>query len=307
MNKMKKTQLRSIMWVLILGMILLMGIGCGEEVEDEESFPADKNSTQEEEENTEEEDQEVPFVVILDPGHGGEETGRQAFGYDEKDLNNQLTEKIAKELEARGVTLKYTRHYSEDYNMSLWERVEAANEMEADLFLSIHHDGSIHIEARGVTVFYSTYRPEISVESAYLRSGDNRVIYDLVGEVRNAEGRKDYVYLNEDGDEAYMNPSLEEWEPLEESPSKEALLSKELAGKLGAALAETGLWLRGPIDDPYYVIRRSVHPAVLIEAGFMTNKDDLQGIIDPATQQKRAEAIGETLYNFLVENREGKE
>jgi|GEM_PF-3006825 len=306
---MKKILGKTLPWIVILGMIILLGTGCQGQEEDSEPSATNGEGSQEEDdkltEEVEKEDREEnPFVVILDPGHGGEETGRQAFGYDEKDLNNQLTEKIANELEAKGVTLKFTRHYSEDYDLSLSERVEAANEMEADFFLSIHHDGSIHTEARGVTVFYSTYRPLISFENAYLRNKDREEVYDLIGEIRNQEGRKDYVYLDDEGEEAYADPSNDSLEPFEEEPSEEALLSEVLAGELAEALAETGLWMRGPIDDPYYVVRRSVHPAVLIEVGFMTNEEDLTEIIDPEVQQQRAEAIADTVYNFLMERRE---
>jgi len=306
---MQKRLRRTLPWIVILGMIIIFGAGCQEQEEDPEPSITNTESIPEEGEKLaegieKENPEKDAFVVILDPGHGGVEEGRQAFGYDEKDLNNQLTEKIAKELEALGVTLKYTRHYSEDYYMSLSERMEIANAMEADLFLSIHHDGSIHTEARGVTVFYSTYRPLISFENAYLRSEDHEEIYDLIGEIRNREGRKDYVYLDNEGEETYANPSDGTLEPFEESPSNEALLSKALAEELAEALAETGLWMRGPIDDPYYVARRSVHPAVLIEAGFMSNEEDLEGIIDPKVQQQRAEAIADTVYKFLVEKRE---
>jgi len=306
---MKKILGKTLPWIVILGMIILLGTGCQGQEEDSEPSATNGEGSQEEDdkltEEVEKEDREEnPFVVILDPGHGGEERGRQAFGYDEKDLNNQLTEKIANELEAKGVTLKFTRHYSEDYDLSLSERVEAANEMEADFFLSIHHDGSIHTEARGVTVFYSTYRPLISFENAYLRNKDREEVYDLIGEIRNQEGRKDYVYLDDEGEEAYADPSNDSLEPFEEEPSEEALLSEVLAGELAEALAETGLWMRGPIDDPYYVVRRSVHPAVLIEVGFMTNEEDLADIVDPIVQQQRAEAIADTVYNFLMERRE---
>jgi len=306
---MKKSVVRSLLWAVVLVMLMGFSVGCQEEVEGMESPAVHNENTEKEEENSsepmkEEESVDNSFTVILDPGHGGEETGRQAFGYDEKDLNNQLTERIAKELEARGVTLKYTRHYSEDYNLSLSERMEMANDMEADLFLSIHHDGSVYTEARGVTVFYSTYRPLISLESAYLRSEDQAVFFELIGEAGNSEGRKDYIYLNAEGEEAFANPTLDSWEPFEKYPSKEALLSRSLAENLAEALAETGLWMRGPIDAPYYVTRRSVHTSVLVEAGFMTNSEELEGIIDPVIQQQRAETIADTVYKFLVENSE---
>ena len=306
---MKKSVIRFLLWAVVLGMAMGFGVGCEGAAEGKDSFIAGDENAEIEAGNSPEAMEErqhgaYAFTVILDPGHGGEETGRQAFGYDEKDLNNQLTEKIAKELEARGVTLKYTRHYWEDYNLSLSERMEMANGMEADLFLSIHHDGSIHTEARGFTLFYSTYRPLISVESAYLRSEDQAVFFELIGEAENSEGRKDYIYLNAEGEEAFANPTLDSWEPFEKYPSKEALLSRSLAENLAEALAETGLWMRGPIDAPYYVTRRSVHTSVLVEAGFMTNSEELEGIIDPVIQQQRAETIADTVYKFLVENSE---
>jgi len=306
---MKKTL--GVRWIgiMILGLMIVFGVGCQGE---EESVAAPIIVEEDVGKGAEnviggagEEDQEKrDFVVILDPGHGGTETGRQAFGYDEKDLNNQLTEKVAKELEDRGITLKYTRHYSEDYDLSLSKRMKIANGMEADLFLSIHHDGSIHAEARGVTVFYSTYRPLISVDSAYLRTEDGEQVYELIGEVGNEEGRKNYVYYDAEGNEAFSNPTHDSLEPFEENPSEEAVLSGILAEELAEALAETGLWNRGAIDAPYFVARRSVHPAVLVEAGFMTNLEELEGIIDPITQQQRAEAIADTVYKFLVDHSE---
>lgn len=307
---MKKRLPIMIFWTIILGTLLFIGAGC--ETQRDQSDPSVENSGVEEDlENQDsaenEEEEEPSYTVILDPGHGGEEKGRQAFGYDEKDLNNQLTEKIGKALEDRGITVEYTRHYSEDYYMSLSERKELANEMEADLFLSIHHDGSIHSEARGVSVFYSTYRPLISLKSAYLRNKITGDRYPLIEEIKNEEGRRDYVYIDDQGEKIQVDPNDEGLEPIEESPSSEALLSEKLAKDLAEALEETGLWSRGAIDDPYFVARRSIHPAVLIEAGFMTNAEELEGIIDPKTQQKRAEAIAEAVYSFLTEKYETSE
>lgn len=91
-------------------------------------------------------------VVLLDAGHGGDDPGAIArTGRREKDLVLAVTLESARRLASRGVDVKFTR--SSDVFVPLDDRVAKANQLQPDLFLSIHADASPNRSARGSTVF----------------------------------------------------------------------------------------------------------------------------------------------------------
>src|SRR6185503_17166729 len=77
-------------------------------------------------------------LVVIDPGHGGSNTGARSVvdGVYEKHLTLLLARAVAERLEARGVDVRLTRELDE--YVSLRERVLRANRLRADLFVSIH-------------------------------------------------------------------------------------------------------------------------------------------------------------------------
>ena len=83
--------------------------------------------------------QEKPFVVVLDAGHGGHDTGNRGNGYYEKKIALNIVLKTGKKLEKiKGVKVIYTR--KTDVFVDLIERANIANRVDADLFISIHCD-----------------------------------------------------------------------------------------------------------------------------------------------------------------------
>lgn len=103
----------------------------------------------------------LPFVVAIDPGHGGEEAGSTApEGTPEKTLNLQMALKLKQRLsQMPNVKVVLTRE--EDETVSLEERVHTAIMAEANLLLSLHHnalpDGRNPLAESGVSTFY--YHP----------------------------------------------------------------------------------------------------------------------------------------------------
>ena len=92
-------------------------------------------------------------VVMLDPGHGGSDSGAPGSLVPEKALNLAVALKLKTELEKRNFKVLTTR--SRDVAISLGERVRAAADSKADLYVSIHHDSAVNRNARG----YSVYAP----------------------------------------------------------------------------------------------------------------------------------------------------
>ena len=92
-------------------------------------------------------------TVILDPGHGGEDVG--ALPSDvilEKEYNLETANVIKKKLEEAGATVFLTRQ--EDIWLELEDRVAFSNSLDADIFISIHHDASSDPTWHGTTTYY---------------------------------------------------------------------------------------------------------------------------------------------------------
>ncbi|MFP5346951.1 MAG: N-acetylmuramoyl-L-alanine amidase [Actinomycetes bacterium] len=93
----------------------------------------------------------VGRVVVLDPGHGGEDPGACGYGLREADLVLDLAQRLEGRLAASGVTAVLTR--GSDQNPDDRERARLASEVDADVFISLHCD-STGGEGQGVASFY---------------------------------------------------------------------------------------------------------------------------------------------------------
>jgi len=93
-------------------------------------------------------------VIVLDPGHGGTETGAVANGLVEKDLNLKIAQYAKEELEKYdGVTVGMTR--TTDTNVGLEPRTQIAADQNADIFVSLHNNASGYGSTSGAEVYVS--------------------------------------------------------------------------------------------------------------------------------------------------------
>ena len=94
-------------------------------------------------------------VILLDPGHGGSDTGgRSPHGLLEKELVLEISRKVADQLGAMGMEVHLTR--TTDTTLSLEQRVQRAAEIGADLFVSIHLNTAANTGAHGTETFVLT-------------------------------------------------------------------------------------------------------------------------------------------------------
>ncbi|WP_439743022.1 N-acetylmuramoyl-L-alanine amidase family protein [Bacillus pseudomycoides] len=92
-------------------------------------------------------------VIVIDPGHGGNDPGSiGSKGTKEKDITLKTAKNIQKKLEEKGMTVILTRE--DDTFVPLKNRVAIAQNKSADLFLSIHYDGFTTNDVKGVTTYY---------------------------------------------------------------------------------------------------------------------------------------------------------
>jgi len=109
-------------------------------------------------------------VVVLDPGHGGDESGAAAYGVIERDSNLDIAQRAAAYLRAAGVDVVLTREdehraagpSSGEFRATradLQARVTLANAVDAAVFVSLHSNGSGDPATRGVEVYWESRQP----------------------------------------------------------------------------------------------------------------------------------------------------
>jgi N-acetylmuramoyl-L-alanine amidase len=213
--------------------------------------------------------QRYPWIVVMDPGHGGDDYGiRAGQGSFEKDVNLLVARDFQHILNANpALDVLLTREYDRD--ISLQERAIQANNLEADLFISIHCAYSNRPADRGYIIYY--FQPEESQMSAF-------------HELRSTDGRQDM--------------RLVPWD-LAQLPSAPA--SRDLATRLQNALNRThGRYSGTPVGEQLELLSNISCPAVIIECCFLTNSEDERQIMDPFYRRRFAEAIRDSVTEFLA-------
>lgn len=98
--------------------------------------------------------------VVIDPGHGGSESGAVGAGLQEKNVNLVVSNVLVDKLNELGISAQLTR--TADYRIPLAVRADMANALAPDIFLSLHHNGGAVRPSSepGTEIFYGQARPE---------------------------------------------------------------------------------------------------------------------------------------------------
>lgn len=97
-----------------------------------------------------------PFVVVLDPGHGGQDSGAMCGNVMEKDLTLDVARRAEMLLRAAGYRTVLTR--DSDRYLTLAERAEVGNDEENSLFVSIHFNDGERAAASGVETYFAEHQ-----------------------------------------------------------------------------------------------------------------------------------------------------
>ncbi len=192
-------------------------------------------------------------IVLIDPGHGGRDPGAPGVSGTsrEKDLTLAMAGELADLLEQRGrVRVAMTRE--NDKYLTLEQRAGIARRLHAGLFLSLHMDSAPNPLARGATV-YSLSDVASSTEAARFAEAENRADVALSSE-------------QDDSVRALLADVA-----LREQMEVSAGLAERL---LRRAEGHVELRPRPHQFAAFHVLRRAETPAVLIEAGYISNADD---------------------------------
>ncbi len=219
----------------------------------------------------------VSGVVILDPGHGGEDHGAVAGGIREKDLVLDVARRAAEELRRRGATVSLTRQ--NDRFIPLYRRAEIANRQPGALFVAIHaNSGGANRSASGIETFVLG---GVSESSRLSRAAGK---YDL----RAPDG-------------GTLGPGAEAQELVRRS-SAAKLQSAGLATCVQKSLVRTaGEADRGVRQKNLAVLRENYFgPAILTEIGFLTNPNTAAKLRDSGYRDRLAKALADGIAAYLA-------
>ena len=218
-------------------------------------------------------------VVLVDPGHGGEEVG--AVGHldakkmrriYEKDLSLRLAKKVKEEL-SKEVSAYLTR--SVDRVVSLQERADLADVVKADYFLSIHFNSSPDKKSHGFEIYYLDNNSNV---------GSNKI--------ERAEN------LNLKGEELVINQIIVDL-VVQQTVSHSIEMAKIVHEKVKPVLKEHKLVDRGIKRGLFYVLALSKRPGLLVEVGFVSNPDELKKMNDERFLSSMAKAIASGVVNYV--------
>jgi N-acetylmuramoyl-L-alanine amidase len=238
---------------------------------------------------------ELPLAgkrIVLDAGHGGSDPGAVRNDYSEKDLNKEFTKLLAGHLNGLGANVIYTRDPSNDTYISLEDRASFANNQNADLFISIHHDSSVDTSASGQSVHYSSYRPGIETQDVYVKYAGKT--YPFVREDTANE-----LFYYKDGNTvksmSYQG-SIVAYDTI--SPSNAAVQSSKLAPIAYDAIKYNGISAGYVKDHNLYVTRWTTMPSILIELGFISNPKEVSVLSQHSVRNARSLSLAKAIESF---------
>jgi N-acetylmuramoyl-L-alanine amidase len=221
-------------------------------------------------------------IIVLDPGHGGIDSGTRApSGEEEKDLVLAFALVLRDKLEQTG-KYRVVMTRSDDRFVELGERVKLARQREAQLFISIHCDALRKREGatEGATVYTLSDRASDS-EAAKLAEAENKA--DLIAGVDLS---------HEPNDIADILIDLAQRETNAYSMHFARALTSEMKG--AARLHKHPLKSAG-----FKVLTAPDVPSVLIELGYVSNRDDMKELTAPAWRAKVSEKIVDAIDVFF--------
>jgi len=215
-------------------------------------------------------------LVVLDPGHGGSNSGARGAvaGLYEKRLTLAIARAVADRLRDHGIDVTLTR--DGDRTLTLRQRTDVADRLHADLFVSIHANASPTRTQRGYETYVLPPRG-IDVDARALRGDPATPRPGVDPEVA--------LVLDD------VERGAAQWE------------AAELAGRVQTALRDRrgADGDRGVRQDVDHVLLGATMPAILVEVGFIDHPIEGHQLAEPDVQAQLASAIAEAIEDQLAD------
>jgi N-acetylmuramoyl-L-alanine amidase len=228
------------------------------------------------------------IVIAIDAGHGGEDPGALSpvKGQFEKHVTLSIAKELQRQINAeRGYRAELVR--TGDYFIPLRKRTEIARKQGADLFVSIHADAAQNTSAFGASVFALSDRGATSETARWLADSENQS--DLIGGAGN-------VSLD-DKDKMLAGVLLDL--SMTSSLSSSLNVGQKVLQNVGRV---TPLHKRRVEQAGFMVLKSPDIPSILVETGFISNKNEAQKLASASHQQTLARSIRTGVRQFFQQN-----
>lgn len=216
--------------------------------------------------------------IVVDPGHGGKDPGAVGLsGLQEKDVVLSIGLLVAKKLKDElGIDAVMTR--STDVFIELQERTAIANQVGADLFISIHANAALNRRASGIETYYlNLAKTEKAAQLAARENGTSlekvsilqAVLFDLMANYK----LNDSAHLAEEVQKA---------------------LYKRISGQ------DPSTKNLGVKQGPFYVLVGATMPSILVESAFISNAHEEAKLADPKYLEQTAEGILDGVVSYIA-------
>ena len=222
-----------------------------------------------------------PFIVVLDAGHGGHDPGNLGNGYLEKKIALNIVLKVGEILSKnKDIKIIYTR--KDDTFIDLYVRGEVANKANADLFVSVHCDSHTS-DAHGAGTFVLGLHA--NKQNFEIAKKENSVIYLE----DNYENR--YADYDINSPESVIGLTIMQEEFLDQSVALATMIQENFS----SSLKRTDRQVK---QAGFIVLHQTFMPSVLVETGFLTNKDEGAYLNSGKGQTEIGNAIAKAILHY---------
>jgi len=214
-------------------------------------------------------------TIVIDPGHGGKDPGATYSGLREKDIVLDVSKELYRLLKKDAPHLKVYMTRNRDVFIPLESRTAFANRKKADVFISIHVNAAPNRRARGVeTYVLNVTNDKKALEVAALENQTTqKSMSDLQGILKD-------IMLNS---------------KLEESLQLASFIQKNLHKNL----YKSKKYNLGVKQAPFYVLVGAKMPSILVEAGFVSNRNEAKMLKSKKYRKRIAKGIHRGVMSYI--------
>lgn len=225
------------------------------------------------------------FTVVIDAGHGGHDPGAIGKRGKEKNINLSVALKLGKLIQNNHSDTKVVYTRSSDVFVPLHRRAEIANEVKADLFISIHTNSIASRSSRVSGTETYTLGLHRTQENLEVAQKENAVI--LIED----DYQKQYAGFNPNSSESYIIFEFLQDKNMAQSVNFAQLIQQQFRHK--ARRIDKGVHQAG-----FLVLRETSMPSVLVELGYITNPNEEAYLLSSNGSSMLAQSIYQAFVNY---------
>ncbi|MBL4669453.1 MAG: N-acetylmuramoyl-L-alanine amidase, partial [Flavobacteriales bacterium] len=231
-------------------------------------------------------------TVCIDAGHGGHDPGCHGLSSKEKHVALAMALKLGKHIEENFPDVKVVYTRKTDVYLKLWERAAIANKAKADLFICIHANANDNKAAYGTETYVMGLHKSESNLNVAKRENSSILLEE--------DYKTKYSDFDPNSPESYIVLTMRQDAFIDQSLSFASKIQKQFKERVGRKD-------RGVKQAGFLVLHQTNMPSVLIETGFLTNREEEKFLVSDVGQDYLSSAIYRAFkeYKKELESKDG--